>query len=162
MKKIFVVLVLAAFVTGGAFAQISMSAGGGAQFDMSFANGASAMSVGGFIFFDIEYAEVNVDFSYGLTGGLLQLGISALGKYPFELGVITISPLLGAEYKLVLKAMDASQLGILAGACLDYPLTYYLYLRGEVLFNFQMPPGFNFGAGFGYGPRIKIGVGYMF
>ncbi|MCL1814617.1 MAG: hypothetical protein FWG27_02185 [Treponema sp.] len=210
MKKSISVLVLLAILAVGAFAQgISMSAGGGAIVDMSFNNGVKEdsdnkwlmrnMSFGGFVFFDATYAEVNVSFAYGLVsdygkaggssfgpdkfGSVLQLGFSLLGKYPIELGPVTVFPLLGASYNMVLSAkdddgdkiddpMDFSQFGLLAGGGVDYDLTDSLYLRGEVLFQLRFASktmkdmadffGGDFKTTLGMGPVIKIAVGYRF
>jgi hypothetical protein len=179
MKKSISILALLAIIATGAFAQgfpPPMSAGGGLLFDWSFNNGVKTkiegsrvymglniLSLGGFGFFDATYAELDVNFAYGLVtyiadapgfketdiGNALQLGFSLLGKYPIGLGSFTLFPLLGANYNLVLsgkdpdgridKPMEYSQFGILAGAGLDFPLTSALYLRGEALFNLRFP-----------------------
>ena len=132
MKKIVIFLVLAALITGGAFAQ--MSFGGGVLLDMSFGNGAkwkvgnteyksntNNTSFGGFVFFDANYVEVDVSFAYGSLrhvispsiagndrndngGNVLQLGFSVLGKYPIHLGSLTVFPLVGINYNAVLSA----------------------------------------------------------
>ncbi|MCL2265892.1 MAG: outer membrane beta-barrel protein [Treponema sp.] len=209
MKKLLAVLFLAALVAGGAFAQLPpMSAGGGVILDMSFGNGVKNghlgyksqnqnVSFGGFAFFDITYAEVSIDFAYGSTtnspllgsnvetkGNVMQLGISALGKYPIEIGSFTLFPLVGVEYNMVLsgkfhnykkdipntKAMDFSQFGILAGAGVNYPIMRNLYIRGEVLVNIRFASKFNKDYAdivdgkttLGFGPRVKVGVGYSF
>jgi hypothetical protein len=85
-KKIVLALLFAAFVAGGAFAQISLSAGGGALFDLSGNNdtkftgtypagvpneykiqysGTRNTSFGAFGFFDVTYAELDVYFAFG-------------------------------------------------------------------------------------------------
>jgi hypothetical protein len=85
-KKIVLALLLAAFIGGGAFAQISMSAGGGGFFDFSGNNGVKVemqhptynngkaislyegirnTSFGAFAFYDVTYAELDVYFAYG-------------------------------------------------------------------------------------------------
>jgi len=132
MKKIVIFLVLAALITGGAFAQ--MSIGGGAFLDMSFGNGfryeenkneiklnTNNTSFGGFVFFDANYVEVDVNFAYGSlrsvlngsgvtandgAGSMMQLGFSILGKYPIHLGSFTIFPLIGMNYNMVLSMKD--------------------------------------------------------
>ena len=206
MKKSISILALLAIIATGAFAQgISMAVGGGALFDYSLNNGMKKndryagfqnLSFGGFGFLDVAYAELDVSFAYGsLTfvtdvpgnkntekaGSFLQLGFSLLGKYPIDLGSFTFSPLLGADYNMVLsykdeygksfdKPGDYSQLGILAGVGLDFPLSGALFFRGEALFHLRFPcKGMDDGAAsigadatFGMGPRIKIGIGYMF
>ena len=211
MKKSIFILVMFTLVTSGVFAQISLSAGGGALFDWSFNNGLSFsepgfgsvslsidnMSPGAYAFFDATFVEAEVNFAYGwmteklkaeelgygsfsykYTYGSLQLGFSVLGKFPFDLGFITLFPLLGLDYNIVLAvfddefwgdSMDLNQLGFLAGVGVDYDLTKYLYLRGEALFHLRLPSklmnDLSMGGAtkdLGIGPRIKVGVGYRF
>jgi hypothetical protein len=77
-KKIMLALLLAAFVAGGAFAQINLSFGGGALFDLSGNNGykwtsdkkdnysgTRNTSIGAFVFFDATYVEADAYFAYG-------------------------------------------------------------------------------------------------
>jgi len=180
MKRGISILALFAIVATGAFAQWfppPMSAGGGLLFDWSGGNGTKMealgrsasvdvqnLSFGGFGFFDATYAELDVNFAYGLVkynvdmfgpkttedANALQLGFTLLGKYPISLAGLpfTFFPLLGVDYNLVLSVDwkdgkseknpgDWSQFGLLAGAGLDYPLTSALYLRGEALFHIR-------------------------
>jgi len=188
MKKSIAILALLAIVATGAFAQgfpLSMSAGGGLLFDLSVGNGAKMkfdvmgmsgdmeaslqnLSFGAFGFFDATYAEVDVNFAYGmltyksessgfLGGGsgpsgdanAMQLGFTLLGKYPFDLGGFTLFPLLGLDYNVVLsvwdkdsstdKPGDSSQLGFLAGVGLDFPFSDALFLRAEAMFHLRLP-----------------------
>jgi len=217
MKKSISVLALLAIMATGAFAQgFSLSAGVGGLFDYSLNNGVQThvegskvyagynnLSFGGFGFFDATYAELDVSFAYGklnyvakggglsdegMLGNMLQLGFSLLGKYPMGLGGITLSPLLGVNYNLVLsgknpedgsrmeKAMDNSQLGFLAGVGLDFNFSRFIFLRTEAMFSLRLPSKemkdakneLNAGTGvswkntFGMGPRFKIGVGFKF
>jgi len=219
MKRGISVLALLAIVATGAFAQgFSLSAGGGGLFDYSLNNGLQThisgskvyagynnLSFGGFAFFDATYAELDVSFAYGklsyvvkgggeveegMAGNMLQLGFSLLGKYPMGLGGITLSPLLGANYNLVLsgknpedgsrieKPMNWSQLGFLAGVGLDFNFSRFVFLRTEALFGLRLPSKEmkneknRAGSGpdalsgvkttLGMGPRIKIGVGFKF
>jgi hypothetical protein len=83
-------LLMATLLAGGAFAQFSLSAGGGLLFDYSGNNGISGkveyydfygggyysfdyyggfrcMSIGGYGFFDATYVEVDMSFSYGMV-----------------------------------------------------------------------------------------------
>ena len=108
----------------------------------------------------------------------MHFGFSVLGKFPFELSSFTLFPLAGIGYNMALSAkfegekyddaMDLSQFGILAGAGIDYPITNKLFIRGEVLFNLRfaskyMKDIYDFETKtLGFGPRIKIGVGYRF
>jgi hypothetical protein len=228
MKKIVIFLVLAALITGGAFAQ--MSVGGGVFLDMSFGNGtkndtlkmksgSNNTSFGGFIFFDANYVEVDVGFAYGSLkgtytidgktpagyqddggGNALQLDFSVLGKYPINLGSLTVFPLVGINYNVVLsikgKGSDKfeskipyldnnyrlqetsamaefSQFGLLAGVGLDVPFSNNLFFRAEALLNMRfasksaresITPGSDKDTKttLGFGPRIKIGIGFRF
>jgi len=182
VKKSISILAILAIVATGAFAQgfpLSMAAGGGALFDYSLNNGLKFsdgidndsidlqnLSFGGFGFFDATYAELDINFAYGLLtwateesgkklkpenfGNVLQLGFSLLGKYPIGLGGFTLFPLLGADYNLVLSSNDKngksrvdpgefSQLGFLAGVGLDFPFSSALFLRAEALFHLRLP-----------------------
>jgi len=127
MKKGISVLALLALSTAGAFAQISLSAGGGVLFDSSIGNGLKQngekinfnnTSFGGFIFFDATFVEFDVGFAYGKlkmrsnagagdAGSVTQLALSLLGKYPIETGSAVIFPLLGISYNRVLSGKDA-------------------------------------------------------
>jgi len=214
MKKRIAILVALALVATGAFAQFSMSTGGGLLANPSFNNGVDIegggvsgsvgldiTSIGGFAFFDVTYVELDVSFAYGIatmyTKGaavdsgtddtnIMSVGFTLLGKYPINLGKITIFPLLGVEYNLVLwekdgmgdgyKPMDLSQLGFQGGVGLDFGLTNKLFLRAETLFQLRLPNKVmndtadesdkslgsygNADATFGMGPVIKVGVGF--
>jgi hypothetical protein len=216
MKKSFLVLALLAFMATGAFAQgFSLSAGGGGLFDYSLNNGIQSyvdgskyyigynnLSVGAFGFFDATYAELDVSFAYGMlsytfkfpgyseegkAGIMYQLGFTLLGKYPMGLGGITLSPLLGVSYNMVLsgkydgvkfeKPMEDSQLGILGGVGLDFNFSRFVFLRTEAMFNLRFASksmndgkneqnagfsGFSWKNTLGMGPRFKIGVGFKF
>jgi hypothetical protein len=136
---------------------------------------------------DVNFAyglfDANYNFSYSLSAtnnSALQLGFTLLGKYPISLGGFALFPLLGADYNRVLSYMQEnkylyakpggdSQFGLLAGAGLDFPFSNALFLRAEALFHLRFPSkNVNDGAklipgastGLGFGPRIKIGVGY--
>ena len=203
MKKIIFIGVFLAFLTTGVFAQVSI--GGGAFFDWSFNNGIKDgddymgmrnMSFGGYIFFDAAYLEADISFAYGMVssvikggglplsgdaGSMLQLGFSLLAKYPIKLESVTIFPLIGAGYNMVLSykvngvsAEDAreylSQFGLLAGVGLDFNLTNSLFLRAETLFQARFPmklmketaDAVDMTAALGMGPVIKVGIGYRF
>jgi len=88
-------------------------------------NSASGLDIGGFVFFDLKYAEINVsmyngsgnskwswskEYAYNVlpsendsaSGGFssLLLNIGLLAKYPFYLGNITLFPAIGVDYQL--------------------------------------------------------------
>jgi len=202
-KKVILALLMAALLAGGVFAEGSwMSAGAGGLFDLSGNNGvknggdyagARILTLGFYGFFDLTYAEVDVSYAYGkLTtvssqgdfrdydSRVWQLGLTFLGKYPFELGDFTLFPLLGFNYNVIVSHITAgkadpepgkwNQLGILAGVGADFDLTDDLYLRGEGMFHLRLPStfmkeaasGWDGSATLGMGPRLKFGVGYRF
>ena len=188
MKKSISILILFVMVTAGAFA-FNLSVGGGLLFDLSLNNGTKVdgvnnsiqnTSFGGFAFFDATYVEIDMSFAYGLLkynysydgmsrsgdyGNIMQLNFGVLGKFPFNLGVITLFPLLGVNYNVALSGKYASgvlisdglyyydaggesienpmelmsQLGFLGGAGVDIFLSRSLYLRGEALFQLRLP-----------------------
>jgi len=165
-----------------------MSAGGGLLFGVAGRNGLKidllgfdgyaglrSVDIGGFVFFDAKYAELDFYFAYGrfspvfeksfrilkgvvgdiLDGNMTQLGFSLVGKYPIDLGKLTVFPLAGISYNIVLSmkndngdsisdsglfdATDFSQFGFLLGAGLDVDLTKNLYLRGELALQIRLP-----------------------
>jgi len=186
MKKSISILVLLVLLSLGAFAQeFSLSAGGGIQFDLGIPiqDGVDGVGyqIGGFGFFDATYGELDVAFGYyGQTEyelGGLNLSFSLLGKYPFYVGPVTLSPLAGARLNLPLTAsyngnkvddfntMDNANIDILTGVGVDTLLGSSIYLRTQALLTF----GFKqFGAPDeldtlqSIGPTIKVGIGYKF
>ena len=216
MKKCISVLVLLAIVAGSAFA-LDLSAGGGLLFDVAARNGLEIdtigmdgyagirnIDIGGFLFFDATYAELDFYFAYGvvkdviekdakgyidsgyLNGSMVQLGFSLVGKHPFELGKVTVFPLAGISYNIVLsykndsgvkvedwtaalgsdvKASHFSQFGFLFGAGLDVNLTSSLFLRSELAIQIRLPTKgmktMNHDAVDGYGDTT-VGLGPRF
>jgi hypothetical protein len=221
-KKLILALLMIALAAGGAFAQLGLSVGGGGLFDFSARNGIKVkvgnddvyeglrnMSIGGFIFFDVTYAELNVNFAYGSLshvyvgldgekfvnemGGIaiekpsaMQFGFSLLGKYPINMGKLTIFPLLGVDYNIVLsikrngKSIDDNpgywnQFGFLAGIGGDISLTKSLFFRMEGLFHLRLPSKNandekdayigdkkDINTTWGMGPQIKLALGFRF
>jgi len=213
MKKSISILVLLVLVAAGAFAQ--MSVGGGLLYDYSGNNGVKASflgsdfymgttnsSFGAFGFIDFDYVEINMSIARGSIkllyevpgtsndadfGTAIQLGLSVLGKYPIDLGSITLFPLLGLNYNMVLSledkdgrkysdAGDWSQFGLQAGLGLNFSFSDSLYLLAEALFQLRFPSKFQddlkteiendtggiitFDKTLGMGPVIKVGVGF--
>jgi hypothetical protein len=135
-KRVFLGLVLAAAVVGGAFAlpEFKLSAGGGGYFTSDFGGGAEASGggqtissktpyFGGGLFglFDATYAEVSLGFWFGggsnkqeyagesgeLDMSYMGLDIGLLGKYPFAINEkLSLFPLLGITYRIMLSAED--------------------------------------------------------
>jgi len=211
-KKVGLAVVFA-LAAAGAFAQIQMSAGGGLLFDWNKSSidlkdsGGNSFKIniknntilGAFGFFDATYAEINAAVVLGkvlmeapttgvgtaVLGSAWQLNLTLLGKYPFDLGRVTLFPLFGFSYNMVLSlagsennptayraaAKDLSQFGLLGGAGIDFGLGEKLFIRGEALFQTRFAskyekdlagswPGSTGKAGLGIGPVIKLGVGY--
>jgi hypothetical protein len=136
MKKLMLLLVLAALAAGGAFAlpEFTLSAGVGGYFTSDFGGGVEAsyggqtgsmktpyFGGGGFAFFDATYAELSLGF-FGGSGkmkseepdssseydlSITGLDIGLLGKYPFAVSEkLSVFPLLGITYRVVLSVKD--------------------------------------------------------
>ena len=214
MKRSISILALLILVTAGAFGQISV--GGGALFDWSFFNevvddgssvkgsdGIRNMSFGGFVFFDATYAEIDINFGYvanGSTkatfdgdtetfdgeGGATVFGFGLLGKYPIDLGALTLAPMVGFNYTMWLAqkhpdyddmkrgdvddAGDFDQFSILFGAGLGVPFTDNLGLKADILLRLALPNKgtkdladlIDGSALPGFGPLIRVGLQYTF
>lgn len=209
-KKILLVLLMTILVLGGAFAlpTFGLSAGGGIFADLGIGGGYEYSSLGtstkveaympgfaggGFAFFDATYAELSLGFSGGLGRfligddleridfSIMNLNISLLGKYPFEIGTKwAIFPLLGIDYQLMLsvkgedeyevKASDFNALWFKLGAGFDYSFTEQIYLRFLTLYGIRLPNRFEKDAVeqldanvlLGQGLTIKLAIGYRF
>lgn len=198
MKKIVVALALGLAVSSAAFAlpDVKMSFGGGALFSTVLGNGlkvgglrytGTMVGAGAYGFFDATFAEVDFAFLGGGTSGsnvasgtFAALDLALLGKYPFSLGRITLFPLLGIDYMIVVsqkydgfkvdKPAEASTFAFDFGGGLDFPLGEHLYLRGEFLYALRLPSkrlkdskkaaGSDASYILGNGPTIKLAVGY--
>jgi opacity protein-like surface antigen len=205
MKKIAVLAVLALTVSAAAFGlpDFKLSFGGGGILDMTFGNGLkvggqkgtqSFVGGGAFAFFDATFVEADFAFVGGGTkskwpgggsesGTAAALDLALLGKYPFSLGRVTLFPLLGFDYQIVVAAKsggvkvdkpgEASSFGFDFGAGLDFPLTDHLFLRGEFLYALRLPSktlkdskkyfesqGMDVKYILGNGPTLKLAVGY--
>jgi len=162
-------------------------------------DGNDITSYGGFAFLDVSFAELGVSFAYGDPtrvsiidgdkttiesdgGSLTQLGLSALGKFPVKVGPLTVFPLLGVNYNMVLSIKndngdsvddpgDWSQFGILGGIGVDFFFTSNLFLRAEALCNLRFPskaakdmadavPLVEPDTTLGIGPQLKVGLGF--
>ena len=129
MKKIVILLLLITLVAAGAFSQMSL--GAGFLYDFSANNGYKSetldmkfgrnnTSFGGFLFFDISFVEININYSYGTLKPyrkgnnaeimqvlkMSQLGLSAYAKYNLNLGKISLFPMAGLEYNMALAVKD--------------------------------------------------------
>lgn len=156
VKKMVMVLLIAAVVTGSVFAQ--MSAGIGGNFSSIMASGDNyepdPVTGGGFFaFFDANYVMVKAglliakDKDADDAANYLSLGL--LGKYPIDLGSFTLFPMVGLEYNMFLSMGDGKredlkdadfldmillQLGV--GA--DFNITDSIYIRPTLLWGIDL------------------------
>ena len=194
MKKVISVLVLTALVTAGAFAvDMSVGGGlfydlsllGGMKDDdgasMTFPN----HSFGASVFFDATYVAVDLNFGIGFSlegtqkdkdgkkadkadeyhgSQFVNFGFGLIGKYPIELDALTVFPLVGVTYNMVLsssspkytadgkydgrekdkyegdeKISDLNQLGFVLGVGGDFDITEQLYFRGMLAAHLRLP-----------------------
>jgi len=207
MKKGISILVLTALVAVGAFAQIDMSAGLGGNFSASFDSlkfdGDPAMKskfIGGglFAFFDATFAEVNIGMQLGgmnmaagdddydddsMNATYLTFGV--LGKYPIDLGGLTVFPLIGIQMDIGVglkydgddvfedssdRAEFMNRFWIKLGGGADINISDQLYVRPSLLY------GINFGtklyrdmkdvhddfSSFHHGFDLRVAVGFRF
>jgi hypothetical protein len=204
MKRTIMLAMFAAALSAAVYAvpDLNFSAGAGAYFShgdifgLKGTLGASeitATGVGGFAFFDATFVEVDLGFSGGGldnggydNGSYGAMDISLLGKYPFDVGPVTLFPLLGIDWKIALAVKDRDgrqhlsdsgirELGALwfqFGGGLDFSLNRNLYLRGEFLYGLRVRNEMEKDAidasngrleyKLGHGPTIKAAVGYRF
>jgi hypothetical protein len=128
-KKLVLVLLLATMLAGGAFAQVSMSAGGGGTFSANFmtvtwtadgqellgsaakdANNVNITGGGFFGYFDITYVMLSLGMGFydiqpkittsNVKMNLTTFDIGVLGKYPFAVGNGFFFPALGIDVKI--------------------------------------------------------------
>jgi len=144
MKKVLLVLALAMFIAGGAFAQLSFSAGVGGNFSMynqSYSHPdydtekADPVFGGGFnVFFDATYVTAKVGmfflsdkeensedfgyykYSYSRETQMTYLSLGILGKFPINLGAFTLFPMVGVEYNMFLSGKYTSSTTMTYGA----------------------------------------------
>jgi len=124
-KKIFLALLILTLAAGGAFAQVSLGAGGNfaVSFDSLKEDGVEILSTtsgGGFYaFLDATYLEADIGLLFGSQktkisweGGSLEsdganvsvLTLGLYGKLPIDLGGFTLFPMLGIQLDVGLSA----------------------------------------------------------
>ncbi|MCL2557001.1 MAG: hypothetical protein FWE09_00820 [Treponema sp.] len=208
IKKVLIALVIAATASGAAFAEIRMSAGAGGSMDMGRIGGMSVdfegvkmssnvyhTGFGGFVFLDATYVEFSTAFMFGPTGTTVNLGpitmtgegsfmsldFGLLGRFPFELGAgnISVFPLLGVGYSLVLstedpdgnkldKPGDFSSFRIMAGVGADFDIGSGLFIRAQALGRYSFAPkvirenGDQSNVNGGFGALARVGLGFRF
>jgi hypothetical protein len=140
----------------------------------------------GAVYVDGTKDEVNSDLFTAIMEktSISYLAITALGKYPFDVGGVTIFPMLGLEYILNLSMEQdgtdmkdtmtdeqkdsLNDLFILGGVGADFNITESIYARVLALFAFNLTPdsplGIMGGAENEWGWTVKAGVaiGYRF
>ena len=218
MKKLVLALLVLTLAAGGAFAQFQLSAGVGGNFAVSWESvkmsqggftveGLQTTPGGGFFaFFDATYVEADIGMLFGTQSMTTTVGgsstdtegpsvsfltLSLYGKYPFDLGICTLFPMLGIQYDIGLSAKqeiggttyeaDSEDLPdaldkfwIKLGVGADFNLSETLYLRPVILY------GINFGtknnrdaveaaqdqgtdvSQFYHGLDIRVAVGFRF
>ncbi len=213
-KKCLFALILMVIIAGSAFTQsaFSLSVGAGGYFTNDFGGGIENskssfkiempyMGGGCFAFFDATFAELSVGMlaangtiDNGAASSELSvygLDIGLFGKIPVRLGErFTLFPLLGANYRIVLDAIndsgaqfrnadgnkkapaDLNAFWFKAGAGLDLSFNEALYLRGEALYGFRLANKYetdaadNQGSGaasiLGHGLTVTFALGYRF
>jgi hypothetical protein len=176
-KKGLLVLVLAALVAGGAFAQIGLSAGFGGNFSANFdsveynSTKISMTTIGGgfFGFFDATYVEADIGVLFGGTSvkssysgfsltidgpdvTILTLGV--FGKYPFDLGSsVALFPMLGIQLDLGLGAKQQNGKKMDSDDVADFLNRFWVKLGLGADFNLTesmfLRPSFLYGLNFG-------------
>jgi len=166
-NKIFLVLVIAVLVSGGAFAQFDLSAGGGVYYNERAINvpgGKISNSVVGlFGFFDATYVEVSFGYGYNLEYDYSYRNLALLGKFPIDIIIdnianLKIFPLAGINMMLL---SNGSDLYFDVGVGVDYSISSDLFLRFVGTYGFYidepLPAGYNaniFTIRFGIGVKI--------
>jgi opacity protein-like surface antigen len=178
MKKTIMTLLIAALIGGSVFAQgLEMSMGGGGALNMLFSeykpkgggDSSKSSTIGGgiFLFFDITYAEIDLDLLFGNQKtdadgdkgtDMTHFGFSVLGKYPFKLSeTMALFPLVGIDYQIFMGGKDKNSdmeikpsdlkddmagmldfFSIAVGLGADFSLSSNLYIRPEFLWNFKL------------------------
>jgi hypothetical protein len=214
VKKIVMLALSGTLIGAAAFGlpKFGLSAGAGGFFAADIGGGmktsggeqtTAAAGGGGYVFMDAVFAELGFGISGGGTtqkstgipdtqGSYTALDLSVLGKYPVDLGFITLFPLAGIDYQIVVSAKDqdggdqkdelgdllAPQLKTLwfqIGVGFDFSLAGGFYLRGELLYALRARnkseerridqaklEGFEPQYQAGRGPVLKIAAGYKF
>jgi len=173
-KRIVLTLLVVTLAAGGAFAQISVGAGGNfaAGFD-SLKDGEYKISVsttgGGFYaFFDATYVEFDIGMLFGaqqvkVSGGGSSLGVKGpsvtaltlglYGKFPIELGsVVSLFPMLGIQYDIGLSVQEGGY-KLTSSEVANYMNRFWIKLGAGADFNLSnllyLRPSFLYGINFG-------------
>jgi hypothetical protein len=165
--------------------EFTVSAGTGGIFVMGFGgrydgDDTAKLSLdlggGGFAFLDAAFVELSVGFAYGRTtvrtesGGqttkdsdaLSVLDVDLLGKYPVNLGRISLFPLFGVNYQRAFSPGNENIWRLRFGGGMDYKFTEKLYLRGQALFGVRLPWEHDDGLDLYADYRTRLAIGYTF
>ncbi|MCL2722025.1 MAG: hypothetical protein FWD47_11895 [Treponema sp.] len=201
VKKSLLVLVLIILFAGSVFAfefPFDMSAGGGAVLGYNWGGGGDdyyfdytskfpAIVTGIYGFFDATYIEASVSLLFIFSDiifpyiadedrkqNTISLGFSLLGKYPFDLGFITIYPTAGIKYEICLFgkedgikviSKEHNAFWFLIGGGVDYSLNERMYLRGTALYGLRLSNKlekrwYGSDANLGHGISIRVAIGF--
>jgi hypothetical protein len=94
------------------------------------------------------------------TFGVLDVGL--LGKYPVNLGKMSLFPLLGVNYQHTFSPEDENIWRLQFGGGMDYIFTKKLYLRGESLLGIRLPWENDDGLDLNVDYRTRLAFGYTF
>ncbi|MDR3324720.1 MAG: hypothetical protein LBS82_01840 [Spirochaetaceae bacterium] len=187
----------AGLFSAGVGAYLTGDFGGGYEYTSGSTTRTTKMPYfgGGFLFLDATYAEL----SFGFFGGggtttsertgrdatttdfsVTGLDIGLLGKYPIALGSLTVFPIFGINYRVIVGAKtagyevdkpgDFSAFWFKFGGGLDYAITNNVYLRGDLLYGIRLANkvendaidgrGDDAKTRLGHGIDVKVAVGY--
>jgi hypothetical protein len=167
---------------GGRFSTLSSSLNMSQQGNSIKENVGSVKGFGLFGFFDITYAEADINFLYNLSDDYYYhdaevLGLGLYGKYPFYFNKITLFPLVGLEYQIHIKVSpeyydkdEMNSFWVKMGGGVNYSVTDVVYI------NFSFRYGYKFNSVsenrtalhyryvnawyFTHGSDIRIALGY--
>jgi hypothetical protein len=165
--------------------EFTLSAGAGGLFVMGFGyrdygDDTKTLSLdlggGGFAFLDATFAELSVGYAYDRTtirtetGGqtskdsdaLSVLDVDLLGKYPVNLGKVSLFPLFGVNYQHAFSSGNGNIWQLRFGGGMDYKFTGKLYLRGQALFGIRLPWENDDGLDLHADYRTRLAIGYIF
>jgi hypothetical protein len=165
--------------------EFKLSTGAGGLFVMGFGGSYDGddtkkmtldIGGGGFAFLDATFVELSVGYTYGRTTLRTEIGdettkdsdafgvfdVDLLGKYPVNLGKISLFPLFGVNYQHAFSPEDENVWRIRFGGGMDYKFTEKLYLRGQTLFGVRLPWENDDGLDLNIDYRTRLAFGYTF
>ena len=168
-KKWFLVLIFAAFLTTGAFAQARFGVGGGAHLgfgvptgDWADGDAPTSFLFGFHLFFDERFAEASIGLAWDTVSEsymrvtMLTLEINLLGKIPIDMGNFSLFPLAGVglniplsdrvsvgSVSVTLSGSDTvlnPSLSLIFGGGADFYVTERAFIRPALLFGLNFKP----------------------